>query len=79
MDWLVKVPSVTVVAGSKDLAVEAGDAKLRYCLALTECYVLAASHIYDCKALFWKPEEDMRGKMTTLKGVYQLVFLADYG
>ena len=78
IDWLVKVPSVTIVAGSKDLAIEAGDAKQRHCLALTDCYVLAASHIYECKALFRKPEEEMRGKMRTLKEKYQLVFLTDY-
>ncbi len=77
IDWLVKVPSVTVVAGTRDLAVEAGNAKLRYCLALTDCYVLAASCIYDCKALFRKPEEEMHGKIPKLKEVYQIVFLTD--
>jgi predicted nucleic acid-binding protein len=78
VDWLVKVPSVTIVAGSEDLAIEAGSAKLGYCLALTDCYVLAASHVYGCKALFRKPEDEMRAKMKALKGAYQLVFLTDY-
>ena len=78
VDWLFRLPSVTMAAENKQLAVEAGDAKLKYCLALTDCYILAASRIYGCKALFRMPEEEMTGKMTALKKAYQLIFLSDY-
>jgi predicted nucleic acid-binding protein len=79
VEWLFRIPSVTVPTGNKDLAIEAGKAKLKYCLSLTDCYVLATSQIYGCKALFKKPEEEMRRKISQLKRAYQLVFLEDYG
>ena len=78
VEWLFRLPTVAMAAENKELAVEAGNAKLKYCLALTDCYVLAASSVYDCKALFRMPGEEMLLKLTALKKAYQLVFLADY-
>lgn len=43
-----------------ELALEAGRAKLKYWLALADCYVLAASKIYRAKALFRKREGEMK-------------------
>ena len=78
VEWLFRLPSVTMAAENKELAIEAGNAKLKYCLALTDCYILAASRVYSCKALFRMPEEEMTGKMAALKKAYQLIFLSDY-
>lgn len=78
VEWLFRLPSVTMAAENKELAIEAGNAKLKYCLALTDCYVLAASRVNNCKALFRIPEEEMLGKLAALKKEYQLIFLADY-
>ena len=61
-----------------NLAVEAGKAKLTYALALTDCYVLAASKIYSCKALFKKPEREMLKNIDSLKKEYEIIFLTDY-
>lgn len=78
VEWLFRLPTVTVPAASKDLATEAGRARLRYCLSLTDCYVLAASQVYKCKALFKKPESEMIPKIGHLKQAYSIVFLEDY-
>lgn len=78
VEWLFRLPTVTVPAASKDLAIEAGRARLRYCLSLTDCYVLAASQVYKCKALFKKPESEMIPKIGHLKQAYSIVFLEDY-
>ncbi len=78
VEWLFRLPSVTMAKENKELAIEAGNAKLKYCLALTDCYILAASRVYGCKALFRMPEEEMIGKLAELRKAYQLIFLADY-
>ena len=78
VEWLFRLPSVTIPVENKDLAIEAGKTKLKYCIALTDCYVLAASQICNCKALFKKPECEMSQKLNALKKAYQLVFLSDY-
>jgi len=61
-----------------NIAIETGKAKLNHSLALTDCYVLAASKIYNCKALFRKPEREMLKNIETLKKEYRLIFLQDY-
>ncbi len=78
VEWLFRLPSVSVPLENMDLAIEAGAAKYKFCIALTDCYVLAASKIYNSKALFKKPETEMFSKISDLKKAYQLVFLSDY-
>ena len=78
VEWLFRLPSVTIPAENRDLAIEAGVAKYKFCVALTDCYVLGASKIYNSKALFKKPEAEMLSKTGDLKKAYQLVFLSDY-
>jgi len=78
VEWLFRLPLVTIPLPNKDLAIEAGKTKLKYSLSLTDCYVLATSQIYNCKALFKKPENEMRRKINQLRRSYQLVFLEDY-
>lgn len=76
--WLRGLPTVRVPDGGADLAVEVGKVKLNYGLALTDCYVLAASKIHECKALFRKREGEMLRSADVLKREYRIVFLEDY-
>ena len=78
IEWLYRLPTTIISGGDIRLAVEAGRAKLAYGLALTDCYVLATSKIYNCKALFKKPEREMLKHMDALKKEYQIIFLQDY-
>ena len=78
VEWLFRLPSVSIPAENRDLAIEAGAAKYNFCIALTDCYVLGASKIYNAKALFKKQEAEMLPKIGELKKAYQLVFLKDY-
>jgi hypothetical protein len=78
VEWLFRLPTATIPSENRDLAVEAGKVKLENCIALTDCYVLAASKIYGCKAIFKKPEQEMLLKLNRQKKSYQLVFLSDY-
>ncbi|MGQ9513950.1 MAG: PIN domain-containing protein [Thermoproteota archaeon] len=78
IEWLYRLPTIITPTDDTNLAIETGRAKLSYGLALTDCYVLAASKIYDCKALFKKPEKEMLKNTDALKKEYQLLFLEDY-
>ena len=76
--WLVSLPGTKVVGESARLAIEAGNAKLGHSLALTDCYVLAASRIEGCKALFRAPEREMSRSADILREEYDIIFLSDY-
>ena len=78
IEWLYRLPTTMIPTEDINLAIETGRAKLNYGLALTDCYVLAASKIYNCKALFKKPETEMLRNIDALKKEYQLIFLQDY-
>jgi len=76
--WLYTHPTIIIPNIGLKLAIEAGDTKQRYGLALTDCYVLAASRIYNCKALFTKREKEMLKKIDDIKREYNVIFLEDY-
>lgn len=78
IEWLYRLPTTTILTEHANLAIETGKAKLNYNLALTDCYVLAASKIHNATALFKKPEKEMLKNMDTLKKEYRLLFLKDY-
>lgn len=78
IEWLYRLPTTMILGENAELAVEVGKAKLNYGLALTDCYVLAASKICNCKALFKKPEKEMIENMDSLKKEYRILFLQDY-
>ena len=78
VSWLYRRPSVKVAEADLRLALEAGAAKIKYGLALTDCYVLAAAKIYKCKPLFRKREKEMEGIEEQLKRDYGILFLEDY-
>jgi len=78
IEWLYRLPTTIISTEDLNLAIETGKAKLNYGLALTDCYVLASSKIYNCKALFKKPEREMLKNIDALKKEYQLIFLQNY-
>lgn len=78
IEWLYRLPTVTIADTSLNLALEVGKIKLRYKLAITDCYVLATSKIYNCTALFKKPEKEMLKNINQLKKNYKITFLKDY-
>lgn len=78
VEWLYRLSTVTVAAPSLDLVLETVRVKLRYGLALTDCYVIAASKIYSCPALFRKPEAETLRNIGQLRRDYKIIFLEDY-
>ena len=78
IEWLYRLPTTIIPSEDVNLAIETGKAKLSYGLALTDCYVLAASKTYDCKALFKKPEKEMLRKIDALNKEYRIIFLQNY-
>jgi len=78
VEWLSRLPTVIIPNETIELAVETGKVKLDYRLALTDCYVMAASRILGCKALFKKPEKEMLENLEALKRDYAILFLKDY-
>lgn len=76
--WLHRLPTLIIPREDISLAIEAGKAKLKFNIALTDCYVLATSKIYGCKSLFKRREKEMLRNMDMLEREYQLIFLEDY-
>ena len=80
--WLFSLPGIRMPENNLELAMQAGDIKKNYSLALTDSYVIATAKLNKCKAIFRSPEEEMNrgGKLSKLKkydGV-EIVFLEDY-
>ena len=78
VEWLYRLPTVIIADTNLNLALEAGRIKLHYKLALTDCYILATSKIYNCTALFRKLETEMLKNIKQLKRNYKIIFLEDY-
>lgn len=78
IEWLYKLPTITMADMNLNLALETGKIKLYYKLALTDCYILATSKIYNGIALFRKLEREMLENIDELKKSYQIMFLEDY-
>ena len=57
VNWLYSHPHLKVVVDTINLAILAGDIKLKLRLALTDCYVLAVSKMYNAKAVFKKEKK----------------------
>ena len=76
--WLYQLPTVEVKGLDLELALEAGRVKLRHRVALTDCYVIAASKVYGCKAVFRRREREMLPVIESLEREYPLLFLEDY-
>ena len=75
--WLSYHPYIETVSGLT-LDIEAGKIKYNYRIALTDCYVLAASKIYNATAVFKKREKEILPLENKLKRNYRIIFLEDY-
>ena len=78
IEWLSRHPSVHIPS-EVGLDLEAGEAKLEHQIALTDCYVLAASKVFECQAVFRRREREMLSCIGALEKAYRLLFLEDYG
>jgi len=76
--WLCSIPTVAIKGEDLALAIEASRVKLEYGLALTDCYVLAASEIYGGRPIFREREAEMLSKIDALEEEFSVVFLEDY-
>lgn len=76
--WLYYLPTVEVKGEDLSLALEAARVKLKYGIALTDCYVIASARIYNGKAVFRKREKEMLEKIDEIVKEYPVVFLEDY-
>ncbi len=72
--WLYSHPAVTIV-NDLDLHVETAKIKLKYRIALADCYVLALSRLKGCKAVFRKREKEMPEE---IEKDFDVIFLEDY-
>lgn len=62
------------VVDGLSLSVEAARLKLKYGIALTDCYVLALSRLEGCKAIFRKREKILE----EIEEDFEVIFLEDY-
>ncbi len=79
--WLYKTPNVSVPESNLELALEAGNIKRNFGLALTDSYVLAVAKLNGCKAVFKSPEQEMKtaDRLKKLqRAQFDLIFLKDY-
>jgi len=78
VEWLYRLSSPTIRGEDLETALEAGRAKMRYGLALTDCYVLATAKVHRCRAVFRKREREMLKVVAELEREYPVIFLEDY-
>ncbi|MHA1593962.1 MAG: PIN domain-containing protein [Candidatus Baldrarchaeia archaeon] len=78
VEWLFRHPNIVVEPSGLELAIEAGKIKMKYGLALTDCYVLALSKMRACPAVFRKVEREMEGRLDELRRNFRIVFLEEY-
>lgn len=76
--WLYRLKTPEPRENSLDLALEAGKAKLRYGLALTDCYVLALSRMAGARPIFRQREREMEKHVEEIEREYKPIFLEDY-
>ncbi len=72
--WLYTHPAVEIV-NEFDTHIEAAKIKLKYKIALADCYVLALSRLKGCKAVFRKREIEMPKE---IEKDFDVLFLEDY-
>ncbi|MCS7365222.1 MAG: PIN domain-containing protein [archaeon GB-1867-035] len=78
IEWLYRHSQIQIKGLNLQLALEAGKIKLKYNIALTDCYVIASTKIYNAKAIFKKREKELQNKITNIQKEYPIIFLEDY-
>ena len=76
--WLHHLPTTEITGLQLPVIVVAGQIKLKYNLALTDCYVLAAAKHHNANAVFKKREKEMLDKLALLEKEYPVIFLEDF-
>ncbi|MGH9876581.1 MAG: type II toxin-antitoxin system VapC family toxin [Nitrososphaerales archaeon] len=77
-EYIYYHPNIVILQMSLDLLIESGRIKHRYGLALSDCFVLAASKMNRCKAVFRHKEDEMNKVIKDLNREFDLAFLEDY-
>lgn len=77
-EYIYYHPNIRILEMSLELILEAGAIKHRYSLALSDCFVLAASKLNRCKAVFRDKEEEVEQVLKDLSKEFDLLFLEDY-
>jgi len=77
-EYIYYHPGVRILEMSLELLLEAASIKHRYMLALTDCFVLAASKLNRCKAVFRHKDGEIEPVSKDLDKEFDLVFLEDY-
>jgi predicted nucleic acid-binding protein len=76
--WLYRSPNFNLAEPSLELAIQAGNIKGHFNLALTDAYVIAASKLIGGRAVFRKREREMVERLNELTKSYNIIFLEDY-
>ena len=77
-EYIYYHPGIRILQMSLELLLEAGSIKHRYALALSDCFVLAASKLNRCKAVFRHKEDEIEQVLKDLSKEFDLIFLEDY-
>ncbi len=78
VEWLYRLSTPTIRGTDLETVLEAGMAKLKYGIALTDCYVLASARVHGGKAVFRKREKEMLSVIKEIEKEYPVIFLEDY-
>jgi hypothetical protein len=77
-EYIYYHPNIRILETSLEMLLEAGTIKHRYSLTLSDCFVLAASKLNRCKAVFRHKEHEIQAAFKDLSKEFDLVFLQDY-
>lgn len=77
-EYIYYHPNIKIVEMSLELLLEVGSIKHRYSLALSDCFVLAASKLNKCRAVFLQKEDEMEHMLKGLKKEFDILFLEEY-
>ena len=77
-EYIYYHPGIRVLEMSLELLLEAGSIKHRYALAISDCFVLAASKLNRCRAVFRHKEHEIEPILKYLVKEFDVIFLEDY-
>mgnify|MGYP000150217510 CR=1 FL=1 len=76
-DLLYTLRNIRIIINSQ-IAREAASLKMRYNLALSDCYLLATAKLHNSPALFRHVEREMEGCVDELRREVQIYFLSEF-
>jgi predicted nucleic acid-binding protein len=77
-EYIYYHPNIIMLQLSLEMLLEVGSIKHRYSLALADCFVLAASKLNRCRAVFRHKEDEIKQSMKELVKEFDIVFLEDF-